>query len=722
MNSHHRKELSFCRMCMGHCGVEVTLDEERHLLDIRGDHGDPQTLGYACFKGMRSADAHNSEQRILKPLKRAEDGSFSEIPLEQALDEIAEKIQRAIATGGPESVAGYKGGGAFFTSSSSMMLNEFLKALGSPKAFSSVTIDQSSKAVTAGRMGVWPAGRDPFHRGDVFLVVGHNPLVSLSSSGFDTRNPVKRLKQAKARGMKLIVIDPRRTETARYADVFLQPLPGEDCSVLAAILHIILEEGWHDRDFCERYALDLEALRQAVAEFPPSLVARRADVPEETLRKVAAVFARDSDRGAAIGATGPDMSPHGNLAEHLLECLNVTCGRYLREGEIIDNPGVIGGRQPRRAEVIPATRSWERAARSRVGDYGLIGGELPTGTLPDEILTQGPGQVKCLIVHGGNPVSAIPEQRKVVRAFEALDLLVSIEPFMTVTAQLSHYILPPTLQYERADLPIFLYETLVEQDSYTRFTPAVADPPAGSEVKDDHHYLIGLAQRLGIVLEHFGQALDMDHPPSTDELLAISARHASIPFEALVGAERGVRVEGPPQRVEAGDPDSPHRFSLLPLDVAEELRSVSMEWDAAKLRPTQSDAYPYRLAVRRLRDGLNSAGLELPAIKERIPFNLAHFNPDDMGRENLGEGEQLTIESAHGSIEAVATADDTIRRGVISIAHGFGGLPDGDDKYIDRGSSTNLLLSLGDDRESINAMPRMSGIPVGIRSAHEARA
>ncbi len=296
------------------------------------------------------------------------------------------------------------------------------------------------------------------------MIVGANPLVSVSMNGFDTRNPLKRLKQAKARGMKLIVIDPRRTETARFADVFLQPLPGEDCAILAGLIHIILAEGWQDHEFCARYAGDLDALRAAVAPFTPAYVARRADVPEADLRRVAEVFARDSRRGAVSSATGPDMSPGSNLAEHLIECLNVICGRFVREGETVPHPGAIMPRWPRKAEVIPAPRWWEHGYRSRIGGFGLIDGELPTGILADEILEPGAGQVRALIVHGGNPASAVPDQERIVEALRSLELLVTIEPFMTQTARLSHYVLPPTLQYERADLPIFIYENLVSHE------------------------------------------------------------------------------------------------------------------------------------------------------------------------------------------------------------------------------------------------------------------
>jgi anaerobic selenocysteine-containing dehydrogenase len=716
MLSERQQKLSFCRLCMGHCGVVATVDGEGRLVEIRGDHDDPQTLGYACYKGLNAAEAHNSPERILHPLKRRPDGSFERLPLEQALDEIADRLQVILDRDGPEAVAGYKGGGAFFTSSSVLSLNAFLRAVGSPKAFSSVTIDQSAKSVAAGRIGIWPPGRVPFHRGDVFMIVGGNPLVSISTGGFDTRNPQKRLRQAKARGMKLIVIDPRRTETARSADVFLQPLPGEDASILAGLVHIILEHGWQDREFCERYADDVDALRRAVARFTPGYVAQRADVPEDRLHEAARVFAHECSRGAATSATGPDMSPHCNLTEHLLECLNVICGRFLREGEPIDNPGVLAPRVARRAEVVPAPRWWEQGYRSRVGEYGLLDGELPTGTLPDEILTPGPGQVKALLVHGGNPVSAIPDQRKVVRAFESLELLVSIEPFMSVTAELSHYILPPTLQYERADLPLWVFESLLSPEPYTRYTAPVSTPPAGSEVRDDHYYFWALAHRLGVSLKHLGQPLDTDTPPETDALLAMTARKAPLPFEQIVASERGVYVDVEPQYVEPGDPDSPHRFSLLPRDIAAELDDVFDEWSASR-EAIGGRPFRYRLAVRRLRDALNSAGLNLPAIKKRVPYNLAYLNPEDLAHEGLADGDHVMLESAFGSIRVMTAADASVRRGVVSIAHGFGGLPDRGAKYEDRGASTNLLLSLGDDREPINAMPRMSGIPVNVRRA-----
>jgi anaerobic selenocysteine-containing dehydrogenase len=707
-----QERLSFCRICMGHCGVVVTVDDDERLVSIRGDHEDTQTLGYACFKGLKATEGHNSEQRILHPQKKLPDGTFKSLSIEQALDEISQKIESIQKRHGVEAIAGYKGGGAFFTSSSVMMLNSFLRGMGSPKAFSSVSIDQSAKAVALGRIGIWPAGRVPFNRGDVFMIVGGNPLLSLTTAGFDTRNPLKRLKEAKARGMKLIVIDPRRTETAKFADVFLQPLPGEDCAILAGMLHIILEQGWEDKAFCKQHADSVEALRCAVARFTPQAVAQQADIPIDTLWKATEVFASQCNTGAASSATGPDMSPHSNLAEHLLECLNVVCGRFLREGDQIDNPGALAQRWPRKAQVMPAPRWWEQSYKSRVGEFGIIDGELPSGILADEILQPGEGQVKCLLVHGGNPALAIPDQKKITSALSSLELLVTIDPFMSATAQLSDYILPPTMQYERADLPLFIYESMVTPVPFSRYTPAVAKPPEGAAVVDDAYYFIGLASRLGLTLEHFGVVLDNASAPNTDDLLKISARHAPVTFEHLKAQPRGLVMDSDPQFVEAADPDCADRFSLLPDDIAAELLQVDVgEKQNSTLNET---TYRYRLAVRRMRDALNSSCKDLPSIKPRLPYNMAYLNPEDMRKENIKPGDKIQIESDHGIINAIAKDDRTVRTGVVSITHGFGQLPERNDNYKKYGSSVNLLISTDRDCQSINAMPRMSGIPVNL--------
>jgi anaerobic selenocysteine-containing dehydrogenase len=707
------EKLSFCRICMGHCGMVLTVDDDEQLVGIRADREDEQTLGFACFKGLQAVELHNGPARLLHPLKRQPDGSFARIPLEQALDEIAARLGEIIDEDGPEAVAGYRGGGAFFNASACTLLQDFLGAIGTPKLFSSVTIDQSAKMVAPGRLGMWLPGIHPFPSSDVTMVIGGNPLVSITN--LDLRNPMKRLKEAKARGFKLIVIDPRLTETAKFADIFLQPLPGEDCTILAGMIRLILEHGWEDKEFLAQHADDLEQLRAAVQPFTPDYVARRADIPVEKFLEATEAFAH-ARRGPAISATGPNMSPHSNLAEHLIGCLNIVCGRFVREGERIENPGVLYPRYPRPAQVVPAARPWEHGPKSRIGGYGTLGGEMMTGVMADEILQPGPGRVRAMIVHGGNPASSVPDQRKVVDAFRKLDLLVSIEPNMTPTAKLSHYILPPKLMYERADLPLWIWEMLLYPIPFTRYTEAAAKPPAGSEVCDEIYVFWALAKRLGLKMTVTGVPIDMDREPTVEDSLKIAARHAPVAWDEIKSHRRGAVFEGEPQYATPADPAAAGRFTLAPDDVATEIAALAAEYAGPGGIRGNGKLFTHRIASRRHRDRFNSLGKALSGVHKRVPYNVAYLNPADMAAKQVNDGDWVELTSDNATVRAIAESDETLRRGVVSLTHGFGDLPDETD-YLTDGVSTNLLISTDRDLQTINAMPRMSGIPVNVERA-----
>jgi anaerobic selenocysteine-containing dehydrogenase len=244
---------------------------------------------------------------LLHPMKRMPNGEFQRIPLETALDEIAERLGSILDEDGSEAIAGYKGSGGYYNAAATPMLQAWLRSLGSAKIFTSLTIDQSAKVVAMGRMGIWPPGKYSVPKSDLILMVGTNPLVSVAAHGADPRNVAKRLRQGKQRGQKLIVIDPRLTETARAADIFLQPIPGEDAATFAGLLHIVLTQGWHDKAFCDQYVADVDQLLEVLRPFTPEYVARRARVPAEKLWEVADAFARQSRTGTASSGTGPAL-------------------------------------------------------------------------------------------------------------------------------------------------------------------------------------------------------------------------------------------------------------------------------------------------------------------------------------------------------------------------------------------------------------------------------
>lgn len=709
-----REATSFCRICTGGCGLRMKIDEDERIVDIRGDRENPMTDGYACFKGLQAEEAHHGASRLLHPLKRQPDGTFARIGREQALDEIADRIRPMIEAEGPEALALFLGGGATMTATANAMHTSFMEAVGSPQIFSTLTIDQSAKIISFERMGGWAAGVQDLDQSDVLLLFGANPLVSHATVGVMSADPTKRLKKARARGLKLICVDPRRSETARHADVFLQPIPGQDSAIAAGLIRLILAEGWEDRQFCADHVGSdrMEALRAAVAPFDEAYVERRAGIEPGSLRAAASLFARESGSGAAFTATGPSMAPFSNLTQHLVDGLNVICGRFRRAGDryIVS---MLSPPMPVHAEVIAAPRSWQHVPPSRIRGVGRLGGERLTATLAEEILTPGPGQIKCLVVDGGNPATGVPDQRRMVEALEKVDLLVTIDPYMTATAQLSDYILPPLMQLERADIPLNIPGFPLFPDAWAQYASPVLKPPAGSELIDDWYFYWSIARRLGIAIDFQGKGLlDKDRAPSSDDLIDIMLAGSRITLQELKQYPSGKVYDLPECRVLPRRTAADDRFDVMPSDVAEELRDFrSRDIEPGNIR-SNGERFTHLLSSRRSRDVMNSIGTQLRTVLARMPANPAYLNPRDLAVMGMEPGDHVEIESDFGRIEASVQSDDGVRPGVISMSHGWGSLPDRDGHA---GSCVNLLISTERDVEPLNAMPRMSAVPVNIR-------
>jgi anaerobic selenocysteine-containing dehydrogenase len=706
-----RVEKSFCRLCFGLCGMDVTIDDDGRVASVKGDRDNPLTRGYACVKGLDAPEALYGDKRFLRPLKRIGDKHVP-IPLEQALDEIADKLKTIIAEDGPQSVAFFRGTGTFGCNVAIFSWPDLADCLGAQK-YSTMTIDQSAKWVTQERLGTWPAGKQPFTGADVWLVAGSNPLVSVFSWDLPAQNPIKKLKEAKARGLKLVVVDPRRSELANFADIHLQIYPGEDAAVAAGLINVVLDNGWEDKAFCSQHVANLEALREAVAGFTPDVVAARAGIQAGDLVAAAQMFARDAKRGSTGTGTGVDMAAFPNLAEHLYQALGVICGRLLREGEELPNPGVLMAKEPPRAEAIGPARTYEREPRSRVRGAVRLMGESATPTLAEDILTPGEGRIRALLISAANPASAIPDSRKVVEAFRALDLLVVVEPFETETAKLADYVLPPRMLYEHADLTFGLELTNLEFP-YAAYTPPLVEPPAGSELAEEGYIAWSLAKRLGVQMTYFGTPLDMETPPTDDLLLSILAARGNVPYDELKRLAGKGRFfdEIPPVRVQASTGGG-GRLDVMPPDVCEELRAFALTKPVSATVSEDPD-YPLRLIPRRIRETTNTSCRHFSSARIRVPFNPLSVHPEDLSRFGLQEGADCWLVSEHGRIPAIVRADATLKPRVVSMTHGFGWLSGEEFDYRERGSSTSMLISLEKDSETLQAMPLMSGVRVRI--------
>lgn len=665
-----------------------------------GDAQHPISGGYTCPKGRRAADLTHGPGRLTTSMRRTAGGRHEPIAVSRAVADIATRLRRIVDEHGPDAVALFCGTQQNFAALTPPSARAWFRGTGSHKLFSTMTIDQSAKWVVAERMGTYLGGRQRFADADVWLLIGTNPVVSGNGGDGDgavVQNPATTLRRARERGLTLIVVDPRRSETAALADIHLAPRPGTDAVLLAGLLHVILAEGLHDPDFCGRHAAGLPALREAVDRVTPEVVERVCDVPAEAARAAARAFGRGS-RGMATSGTGLCMGPHSNIAEHLVAALNVVCGRYLREGEPADDRAVLTRHLPARAEVAAPARAYERGFRSRIGGVRAIRGELPSGILADEILEPGPDRVRALIVSGGNPAAALPDRAKALRALRSLDLLVCIDPYMSDTARLADHVIAPTTMYERADHTAIMEPFFPRR--FAQFTSPAVIPPAG--VVDDWRFFFDLATASGQPFKFAGRILDPTSPPTSADLLAMMAERGRLPFEELVAADHGRlvgdsgTVVGPPTPEGAG-----RHLELLPDDVRAEL-------DDALDPSSCTSEFPLRLVVRRIREAVNSTGIRVPGL---VPGggNPARIHPDDLERLGVADGAQILLRSASGSVRATARADHTLAPGAVSMTHCFGGV-DEDAAGVNVNDLTGTLGGV----QSINAMPTLSAVPIAI--------
>ncbi len=703
--------LTFCRFCHASCPIEVDL-QGGQAVAIRGVPEDPIFAGYTCIKGRQIPEQMTHPQRLLKSLRRRPDGTFEELSSSEAMDEIATQLRRIIETYGPRSVASYTGTGGYQNSLAVPAARAFHQGFDSPSFYTSVTIDQPAKSTAPFRVGIWEAGYQDFSNADVLLAIGYNPMVSSFSpvGGLQGTNPYVVLREAKNRGMKLIVIDPRRTEFATQANIHLAPKPGEDPTLMAGILKVVIDEGLFDHEFCDLWVSDLAQLADAVSTFTLDYVSTRCDVPADDIVAAARMFAT-AQRGTSGTGTGPSMAPHSSLTEHLSIALNTICGRVNREGDSLESGYFLYPETPRRAQVH-AARAPATGAPSRMRNLRGIRGEMLTTTLAEEILTPGDGQVRALIVSGGNPVVAWPDQELTVAAMKDLELLVVVDHRMSATAEFADYVIAPTLSLERADVPHLMDRWF--RAPYTNYTDAITE--RAGDVLNEWEVFWELSKRLGYPLPLPGGDTPMDERPSDDAMIDLAYAGSRMPMDE-VRANRRVVHPDKAMIVSAADPTCTAKFTVAPDDIVAELGEVHVEGDSAVVLGIDPSLYPFRLVSRRLKHVLNSYGSSLSVLGAKGTSNSAYMNPQDMLDHQLVEGDLIEIFSPRASVHGLVEAAPDVRRGVISMAHSWGGSSLTDEKVRDIGSPTSRLVSVDKGYDRINGMVVQSAIPVRIAIA-----
>ena len=694
-----------CPLCEAMCGVLVEVDGPS-IRSVRGDPDDPFSRGYVCPKAAALPDLHHDPDRVRKPLVRT-GSSWREASWDEALDRAAHGLAGVRRRHGRDAVALYYGNPVAHNLGLLTHGLAFRRALGTRNLYSASSADQLPQMLAALRMfghfGLIPV--PDVDRTDFFLILGANPIVSNGSlmSAPDMR---RRLDAVRARGGRVVVVDPRRTETAAIADEHLAIRPGADALLLAAMLNVILSEGRARFGRLDGRVKGFDALAAFVRELPPERVAPRTGVAAPAIRRLAAAF-DGAERAACYGRVGLCTQRHGTLAAWLQQALNLVTGRIDEVGGmLLPTPAVdvIG---------ISDRLGWRGTfARWRSAARGLpeFGGELPVAGLADEIEPSGPRSVRALITVAGNPVLSAPNGSRVERALEGLEHVVAVDPYLNETTRHAHVLLPPAPPLTRAHYDLALNAFAV------RNVAKYVEPVVARSAEERHDWEIltelgarSIAPRL--LRRPVARAARTLRPERLLGLL-LRAGPYRLTLARLRTAPHGVDL-GPlqPGRLAARVATPDARIDLAPEDFLREARNRL---------PAEADGDAgdglVLIGRRQLRSN-NSWMHNSPRLMKGPARCTLLVHPDDAASRGLVAGDLAVLESEAGAVTVPVEVSDAMRPGVVSLPHGWGHDRDGGRLGVARahpGASANDVTS---DRhlDTLSGNAAFNGLPVKVR-------
>jgi anaerobic selenocysteine-containing dehydrogenase len=726
---------TYCRICEPLCGMVATVEDGR-LVRLRPDRDHPLSRGFACPKGIAFTEVQNDPDRVLHPQRRRPDGTFERVGWDVALDDIAARLRRIHGEDGGDAIGWYFGNPSAFSAGHALAVPAFMLALGSPHVYSAGSQDVNNRFVASellyGSPLVVPV--PDVERAELVVLVGANPVVS-HGSVLSAPRLKEQLHGVVDRGGRVLVLDPRRTETAQAFE-WLPVTPDGDAHLLLSLLHVLFEEGLADTAAIARQARDGEALRDLARPFAPEATVEHHGVPAGEVRALARALAT-TERAAVYGRTGTCLGRSGTLTTFLLDAVNLVAGCLDREGgAMFGTLGVPGERALGRlaGRVLPVMHD---RRRSRVGNLPQVLGTSPASVMAKEITTPGPGRLRALFVSAGNPVLSVPDGDELEAALGALDLLVSIDLYVNETNAHADYVLPATTMYERDDFPL-AFQTF-HTTPFRQATTAVV-PPAG-EAREEWRVVGELAARLWRERPAFaalaagrralGPLAGRMHLPNlvADGLVRLAE-----------GGDRfGLRRGGLSRRRLLRE--HPHGTVLADRLRAGVLRAVVWHRDRrVHLAPPAIRAEVARLATRRpdpdhplLLIGMRELRSEnswlhnSPLLLRGGRRHAARLHPDDAAERGIEDGAPVRLSTRHGAIELPALLTDGLARGVVAVPHGWGHKGTGrwrranaagagrEDAPEGRpgGVNVNLLMSSDPaDLEPLAGMAHLNGVPV----------
>lgn len=706
-----------CNLCEAMCGIEVTVEGEQ-VVSIRGDEQDPFSQGYICPKATALADIHHDPDRLQRPLKRTASG-WVEVSWDEALDEVARRLVEIRSAHGPHSVATYIGNPTVHNYGALVFGLLFIKALKSRSRFSATSVDQLPKMLAAltmfGHQLLMPV--PDVDRTDYFLIFGANPAVS-NGSIMSAPGMKRRLSAIRERGGKVVLFDPRRTETAKLATEHVFIRPGTDALLIAALIQVIFEERLVRLGKVERYVKNVDLLFSSVRDFTPERVAGPTGVSAETIRRIAREFA-GCRRAVAYGRVGVSMQEFGGIANWLIEALNVITSHFDEEGgAMFTSPAVD---LVKLGSMLGESGHYDKF-RSRVRGIPEFGGELPVACLAEEIETPGDKQIRALVTHAGNPVLSTPNGRRLDKALAGLDFMVAIDIYLNETTRHAHFILPPTTALEKDHYDVAFHALAVRNTA--KFSPPLFQRQPHQ--RHDWEILLALMSRLSdrgtstdVLTRKLTTLVGTQLEPKRimDILMRLGSHGLRKGRAGLTLAKLEKEVHG----VDLGplEPRMPER--LFTHDKKIDLAPAKLVADVERLRQRLSelgsvDAEALLLIGRRQLRSNNSWCHNSPRLVKGPERCTLLIHPQDAQRRSIANGMRVRIASRVGEVVAPVEVSDEVMPGVVSLPHGYGHNREGTRWRVAEAHAGVSINDLTDDQwvDTMSGTASFSGVPVRI--------
>lgn len=706
-----------CPLCEAICGLEIETQGDR-VVSIRGDKEDPLSRGYLCPKAYALKDLHEDADRLKKPLRRR-GRDFEEVSWEVALAEAGQGLGRLRKAHGRWAVASYLGNPTVHNLGAGLGAILLLRTLRSRSRFSATTLDQGPRQLACywmyGSQALLPV--PDLDRTRFLLVLGANPVVS-NGSLMTAPGMKGRLEAIRARGGKVVVVDPRRSETAEVADQHVFIRPGTDGFFLAALVHVLFEDGLVRLGRLEPHIRGVDAVRGATAPFSPERTAERTGIPAATVRALAHALA-DADGGAVYGRIGTCTQRTGTVSSWLQDVANILCGHLDRPGGVMfTTPALDVPALAKKTGLVGHQGLW----RSRVRGVPESLGELPTAVLAEEITTPGDDRIRGLVTVAGNPVLSSPSGDKLAAALGRLELMVSVDFYVNETTRHAHYILPPVSPLEKDHADLALHALAVRNT--IRYSPRVIEPPPGSKTDWDilsalvRHIARAQGPRAAVEAELATRAFS---PDRALELLLRTGPHGAG-LGSLLG--RGLtlgKLKAAPHGIDLGplEPRLPgllgtsdRKIQLAPPLPLEALAALRCELGAAR-------GTSLVLVGRRELRTNNSWMHNSPSLTKGPSRCTLLMHPSDAAGRGITDGARVRVQSRAGAIEVAVALTDEVMAGVVSLPHGYGheGAP-ARQAVAARvpGANVNVLTD-PDVLEPLSGTAVLSGVPVEVQPA-----